>query len=203
MKRALPSNTQLLAFGLIAITLGGVLLGTVRPLGARSWDSLRGWWTMRRFHQAEADQDLPALLDLGKEYLHLTGEGDVLEFAIYRVGYGASGPSTNRLPSDALFWAQAGIRALDESLELLPDPWAVLQIQCYTLVERVFPLTQKPDDLLTGLQAMQDRLAAGGGLTTASPGLSRLYRSYLALPPAARQPFLLSRLERRFIPEDG
>jgi len=202
MRFSFPSSTQFLACSLLAITLGGVLLGTVRPLGARSWDSLQAWWTMRRFHQAEADLDLPALLDLGKEYLQLTGEGDVLEFAIYRVGYGASGPSNNRLPSEALFWARAGMEALNETLNILPDPWASLQTQCYTLVERVFPLTQDPKDLSAGLRAMEDRLAAGGGYATSSPGLSKLYRRYLSLSPAERQPFLLRRLDRLLIPED-
>ena len=202
MKRRLPNSAQLLAIGLIVLGLAGASLGTTQPLGTRSWQSLQGWWTMRRYHQAEADVDLPALLALGKEQLHLTGQGDALEFAVYRVAYGASGPSSNRLPSDALYWAQTGLQALEESLDLMPDPWSSLQIQAYTLVERVFPLTQAPEDLYTGLRAMEDRLAAGGGLEPSTTSLSGLYRDLIALPVSERNPFIIKRLERNLIPDD-
>ncbi|MDA0667692.1 MAG: hypothetical protein O3A95_06830 [Planctomycetota bacterium] len=202
MKRKLPNTAQILAVGLILLGLAGASLGTTQPLGARSWQGLQGWWTLRRYHQAEADTDLPALLALGKEHLRLTGQGDALEFAVYKVAYGASGPSSNRLPSDALYWAQTGLQALDTSINQMPDPWSSLQIQAYTLVERVFPLTQSPEDLYAGLRAMEDRLAAGGGLAPSSSGLSALYKSFLALPPSERNPFILKRLERNIIPED-
>jgi len=202
MKRSLPSTAQILAIGLILLGLAGASFGSAQPLGARSWQGLQGWWTLRRYHQAEADADLPALLALGKEHLRLTGQGDALEFAVYRVAYGASGPSSNRLPSDALYWAQTGLQALEASKNQMPDPWSSLQIQAYTLVERVFPLTQASEDLYAGLHAMEDRLAAGGGLAPSSTGLSALYKSFLLLPPEERNPFILKRLERKLIPDD-
>ncbi|PCJ53641.1 MAG: hypothetical protein COA70_08035 [Planctomycetota bacterium] len=202
MKRSLPSTAQMLAIGLLMIGLAGAGLGTAQPLGARSWQGFQGWWTLRRYHQAESDGDLAAMLELGKQHLQLTGQGDALEFAVYHVAYGASGPSSNRLPADALYWAQTGLEALEESQNQLPDPWSNLQTQAYTLVERVFPLTHDRDDLYAGLRAMEDRLAAGGGIVHSSHGLSELYRSFLALPAPERNPFLLKRLERTLIPED-
>lgn len=202
MKRISLQAAPMLAIGLILIGLTGASLGTAQPLGARSWQGLQGWWTLRRYHQAEADVDLPALLALGKEHLRLTGQGDALEFAVYKVAYGASGPSSNRLPSDALYWAQTGLQALEASQNQMPDPWSSLQIQAYTLVERVFPLTQSSDDLFAGLKAMEDRLAAGGGLAPKPIGLSELYRDFLDLPIEQRNPFILKRLERNLIPED-
>jgi len=202
MKRNLPSAGQILAIGLLLLGLAGASLGTVQPLGARSWQGFQGWWTLRRFHQAESDGDLPAMLELGKQHLQLTGQGDALEFAAYHVAYGASGPSSNRLPADALYWAQTGLQALEESQDLLPDPWSSLQTQAYTLVERVFPLTYDRDDLYQGLRAIEDRLAAGGGIVQSSSGLSQLYRDFLTLPDSERNPFILKRLERALIPED-
>lgn len=192
----------MLAMSLIFLVLCGSLIGTLQPLGARPWQSLQAWWTLRRFHQAAADLDFHALIELGEEYLHHTGQGDILEFAAYRVGYGASGPSSARLPEDALYWARQGLGALSRSQAVLPDPWTGLQTQAYILVERVFPLTHQAQDLDTGLQAVADRLAAGGGLGPSSPGLTRLYRQYLDTPMDQRKVFLLKRLQRKTLEED-
>ncbi|MHC4379766.1 MAG: hypothetical protein ACYSU1_01565 [Planctomycetota bacterium] len=196
MNRQLPQPNQLLAWMVVLLALSGVLLGAMRPMGHRPVQNLQTWWTLRRFHQAEVDQDLPALLDLGRAHLLHTGRGDVLEFAAYRVGYSASAPSFARLPEDALYWAEAGASALAKVQDQLPDPWTSLQTQAYILVERVFPLSHREQDLETALQAMEDRLAAGGGLHPATLGLQNLYIRFLETPKSERNIFLLKHLER-------
>lgn len=192
---------HLLAGGFLMMGLAATLLGMLKPLGHRPVESLQGWWTLRRYHQADVDQDYPALLDLGRIYLEQTGQGDLLEFAAYKVGYGASGPSIARVPEDALHWARLGIDALQAAQEELPDPWTGLQTQAYILVERLFPLTHDPEDLNQALQAVEDRLAAGGGLEPVSLGLRDLYLEFLNTPKNDRNVFLLSHLEREALGE--
>ena len=196
MKASLPDPVRLLAWGFVLLGLSAVALGAIRPMGHRPVQNLQAWWTLRRFHQAEVDQDLPALLDLGRAHLHQTGQGDVLEFAAYRVGYSASAPSFARLPEDALYWAEAGLDALVQAQPQLPDPWTSLQSQAYILVERVFPLTHQPEHLESAVQALEDRLAAGGGLHPVTMGLRNLYQEFLGTPRSDRKVFLLKHLER-------
>lgn len=196
MKASLPDPIRLLAWGFVLVALSGVLLGAIRPMGHRPVQNFQAWWTLRRFHQADVDQDLPALLDLGRAHLLHTGQGDVLEFAAYKVGYSSSGPSYARLPEDALFWAEAGLDALAQAQAQLPDPWTSLQTQAYILVERVFPLTHRPEHLEAAVQALEDRLAAGGGLNPVTMGLQGIYQEFLAVPRGERKVFLLKHLER-------
>lgn len=202
MKMALPDPTRLLAWGFVLLGLSGVVLGAIRPMGHRPVQNLQAWWTLRRFHQAEVDQDLPALLDLGRAHLLHTGQGDVLEFAAYRVGYSASGPSFARLPEDALYWAEAGLAALEEAQAELPDPWTGLQTQAYILVERIFPLTHRSECLEAAVRALEDRLAAGGGLNPVTMGLRDLYLEFLDTPKDDRKVFLLKHLEREALGSD-
>lgn len=189
--RARPSLGTTLALTLVLLGLGGSLIGAMPPLGHHGWQSLQGWWTLQRFHQAEADLDYPALLQLGGSYLEQTGQGELLDFACYRVGYGASGPSSNRLPADALYWAQLGLQTLLAYQDLQPDPWPGLQTQGYILVERIFPQTLQRSALDQAAAATQDRLAAAGGLDPATQGLSQTYLRFLRTPPEERNLFLI------------
>lgn len=191
-----PPLGPTLALTLVLLGFSGTLLGTMPPLGHSAWQSLQGWWTLQRFHQAENDLDYPALLELGSSYLHQTGQGELIDFAGYRVGYGASGPSSNRLPADALYWAQLGLQSFHDHRDALPDPWTGLQTQAYILVERVFPHTLDRDDLLVAIDATRDRLAAGGGLHPLTQGMRQAYLRYLHTPPEGRNAFLLKYLSQ-------
>lgn len=195
------SGGTALACALVLAGFTGTLLGSLPPLGHQAWGSLQSWWTLQRFHQAEADLDLPALLELGESYLEQTGRGEILEFAAYRVGYGASGPSMNRLPEDALFWAQTGLEPLLTHAEVLPEPWTALHTQAYILVDRIFPQTLDRQDLLLAVEATHDRLAAGGGLYPVGPNLHRAYRDYLRNPADARNAFLIKYLSQDLVEE--
>jgi hypothetical protein len=189
-----PTLGSSLAIALVLLGGSGFLLGAAPPLGHQAWMSLHSWWTLQRFHQAVDDQDHLAMLELGRSYLSQTGRGEILEFACYRVGYGASGPSNNRLPEDALYWAQTGLQPLLNLAEVLPNPWPSLRTQSYILVERVFPQTLDAADLQGAIGATQDLLASGGGLDPLSGSARKAYRNYLQTPKEGRNAFILQYL---------
>ncbi len=190
-----PLSARILATTVGGLALAGWMLGMTLPLGTRPWQGAQSWWNERRFHQAAADQDYPTLLALGERDLQLTGRGLLFDYAIYRVAYGASAPSYAHLPADALSWARLGLATLEKHLPEVPNPWAGLQTQAYTLVERVFPLSHRQQDLDAGLHALADRWAGSGGPTASSPGLGALYRSWLQVAPRQRPLFLLQKMQ--------
>jgi hypothetical protein len=175
------------------------------PMGMEAARSTQSWWTARRFQQAEADQDFLGMRDLGVRYLAQTGDGTPLDFAIYSVGFAASGPSMNRLPADALDWALVGAATAEAYLDKLPAPWATLQTQAHILVERAFPLSNDPVHLASGLRALEMWLASGGGLwqrhslpsggaTHHSTATTSAYQAYVGTPRPTRPAFLLQRM---------
>ncbi|MDP7061726.1 MAG: hypothetical protein QF489_02180 [Planctomycetota bacterium] len=178
----------------IALAVAATLFAGVRPLGQTAGQSVQSWWTARRYQQADADLDLLGLRDLGQRYLQQTGDGTPLHFAIYQIGFAASGPSMNRLPADALDWARVGADLAHESIGQLPSPWESLQTQAHILVERVFPLSANAQELDLGLTAMEWFLASGGGPSALSNLTGLAYQDYLDLPQAARRTFLLDRM---------
>ncbi len=178
----------------IALAVAGSLLAGIQPLGQSAGQSAQSWWTARRYQQADADLDLLGLRDLGQQYLHQTGNGTPLHFAIYQIGFAASGPSRNRLPADALDWAKVGAKLAGDSVDKLPAPWEALQTQSHVLVERAFPISADPQDLHVGLRAMEWFLASGGGPNALSRLTSAAYRDFLLLPPSERRTFLLNRM---------
>jgi hypothetical protein len=171
-----------------------LLLQTFTPLGSEATNSARSWWTARRFQQADAEQDLLGLRDFGAAYLSRTGDGTLLDFAIYQIGFSASGPSMFRHPSDALDWALIGSEAGDSYLSVLPAPWPTLQTQAHILVERAFPLSHNPAHLANGLEALSQWMASGGGPNQASSLTSAGYREFLATALDDRPTYLLLRL---------
>ena len=188
------ANLPFLRYFLLAwVSLGAAatLLQALPPLGLQAGNCAQSWWTERRFQQAVADLDLLGMHQLGKEYLHHTGNGELLDFAIYTIGFAASGPSMNRVPSDALDWAVVGGEMADQALHELSSPWEILQTQAHTLVERAFPLSLDPQHLHRGLQAMERWLASGGGRNAMPTLTSKTYQDFLRAPPADRPAFLL------------
>jgi hypothetical protein len=178
----------------IALAVAGSLLAGIHPLGHNASQSAQSWWIARRYQQADADLDLLGLQKLGQQYLHQTGDGTPLHFAIYQIGFAASGPSMNRLPADALDWALVGAKLAEDSVPMLPSPWDALQTQSHILVERAFPLSTNPEDLRIGIRAMEWFLASGGGPNALSSLTSLAYQDYLDLPPNDRSAYLLNRM---------
>ena len=194
-----PSSKSWLSRGLalwIALGVSATLFANLTPLGLNAGRSVQSWWTSRRFQQADADLDLIGMQRLGAEYLHQSGDGTPLHFAIYQIGFAASGPSMNRLPDDALDWALLGSKLAQNSLAELPSPWDALQTQSHILVERAFPINNDPELLKRGLQSMSVWLASGGGPQPLSRLTSKAYQDYLRTAPADRPAFLLRRLSR-------
>ena len=158
---------------------------------------------MRRFQQADADLDLIGLRDIGAEYLHRSGDGTPLDFAIYQIGFAASGPSMNRVPSDALDWALVGSQIADDFLGELASPWSTLQTQAHILVERAFPISNQLPHLESGLDAMEMWLACGGGPNQSSQLTTAAYHTYLSTPASGRKALLLQRISGVSGDEDG
>lgn len=178
----------------IALAVAGSLVAGIHPLGRSASQSAQSWWTARRYQQADADLDLPGLQRLGQQYLQQTGDGTPLHFAIYQIGFAASGPSMNRLPADALDWAVVGGELAEDSVPALPSPWDAVQTQSHILVERAFPLSSDPRHLNSGLQAMEWFLASGGGPEALSSLTALAYQDFLKLPASDRRAFLLNRM---------
>lgn len=178
----------------VSLAMAATLFSALPPMGLRAANSGQSWWTARRFQQADADRDYLSMRDLGARYLHQTGDGTPLDFAIYSVGFAASGPSMNRLPGDALDWALVGAASADAYLDQLPSPWTTLQTQSHILVERSFPLSNNPQHLASGLRAMEMWLASGGGRKQLSTLTSYAYQDYVATPVQDRPAFLLARM---------
>lgn len=183
------------------LAVAATLLSALPPLGMNAAKSGQSWWTARRFQQADADHDFLGMRDLGARYLYQTGDGTPLDFAIYSVGFAASGPSMNRLPNDALDWALVGAATTESYLDQLPSPWGTLQTQAHILVERAFPLSNDPTHLAAGLRAMEMWLASGGGRNQLSKLTSSAYRSYVGTPRQDRPAFLLARMSGESVAE--
>lgn len=185
--------TWLLRIWILLATL--LLLGAdLPPLGLPAVQSLQGWWTARRFEQADADLDLLVLPTLGEDYLQRTGNGEALEFALYQVGFASASPSSQRTAADALDLALQGADWADRALHQLPKPWSALETQAHTLVQRAFPLSAEPDHLQKGLAAIERWLAAGGGPELESELPRDAYRQFLATSRPHRPTFLLNHL---------
>jgi len=198
-----PRISTLMAAIWVAFGSVCLLLQALPPLGSEATNSALSWWTARRFQQADADQDLLGLRDFGAAYLSRTGDGTLLDFAIYQIGFAASAPSMFRHPSDALDWALLGSEAGDHSLAILPAPWPTLQTQAHILVERAFPLSHDPAHLTKGLEALTQWMAGGGGPNQPSRQTSAGYREFLTTPVVDRPVFLLQRFSGESAPESA